>query len=192
MKTTTTLNRTTKETNVSVTINLDQNESSINTSIPFLDHMLSAFAYYAGISLTLTASGDTEIDQHHLVEDIGITLGRAFQELIYQEVGRKRFASITIPMDEALSQVTLDLSNRPYLIFNYQPLNEFIGTYQINNTKEFFYAFAIESRVTLHINSIYGDNDHHIIESFFKALGLAFKEAITITSKDATSTKGAL
>ncbi|MGS0972342.1 MAG: imidazoleglycerol-phosphate dehydratase HisB [Candidatus Izemoplasmataceae bacterium] len=192
MKTNTTLTRKTKETNVSITIDLNNNDSSIQTSIPFLDHMLTAFAYYANLSLTIRASGDTEIDQHHLVEDIGITLGRAFQELIYQDIGRKRFASITIPMDEALSQVTLDFSNRPYLIFNDQPKNEFIGTYQVNNTKEFFYAFSIESRITLHINVIYGENDHHMIESYFKALGLAFKEALTITTENVTSTKGAL
>lgn len=192
MKTNTTLTRKTKETNVSITIDLNNNDSSIQTSIPFLDHMLTAFAYYANLSLTIHASGDTKIDQHHLVEDIGITLGRAFQELIYQDIGRKRFASVTIPMDEALSQVTLDFSNRPYLIFNDQPKNEFIGTYQVNNTKEFFYAFSIESRITLHINVIYGENDHHMIESFFKALGLAFKEALTITTENVTSTKGAL
>jgi len=192
MNTKTIFNRATKETTISVSIDLDNNKSTINTSIPFLDHMLSSFAYYAGISLNITATGDTQIDQHHLVEDLGISIGRAFQKLIYQEVGRKRFASVTIPMDEALSQVTLDFSNRPYLVFNYQQNSEFIGDYQINNTKEFFYALAMESRITLHINSIYGDNDHHMIESFFKALGLAFKEALIITQQDATSTKGAL
>lgn len=192
MKTTTELNRTTNETNIRCTINLEKTTSSINTSIPFLDHMLQAFAYYAGLSLTIEASGDTEIDEHHLVEDIGITLGRAFNELIYQEIGRKRFSSVILPMDEALSRVVLDFSNRPYLVYQYKPTTEQVGTYQVNNTKEFFYAFAIESRITLHIASLYGDNDHHIIESIFKALGLAFKEALTPIQENVTSTKGAL
>jgi len=192
MKTSAKLKRTTKETDVWVKMDTTSNVSTITTSIPFLDHMLTAFAYYANISLEIKASGDIEIDQHHLVEDIGITLGRVLQELIYQDLGRKRFASVKIPMDEALSEVTLDLSNRPYLVFNYNPSTEFIGDYQINNTKEFFYALAIESRMTLHINALYGDNDHHRIESFFKAFGLAFKEAFAIKGEDVTSTKGAL
>ena len=192
MMTKDTYQRTTKETSIEVSIDLSNADSKIDTSLPFLDHMLSAFAYYANLSLNIKASGDVEIDQHHLVEDLGISLGRAFNKLLYQEVGRKRFSSVRIPMDEALSEVTLDLSNRPYLVYNYQAKTEFIGDYQINNTKEFLYAFSIESRITLHVNALYGENDHHQIESFFKALGLAFKEALTIVDSKVTSTKGAL
>lgn len=185
-------NRVTKETNISIVLNLDSNETiNVNTGVPFFDHMLEAFAFYANISLEINCIGDLEIDDHHTVEDIGITLGQAFFELLSKNKNITRFSQSFIPMDEALSRVVLDISNRPFLVYDVTTSNEKIGTFTVCNTKEFFRAFVNEARMTLHITNLYGENDHHILESIFKAFGKAVKESIQLTNK-LQSTKGVL
>lgn len=189
---TATINRITKETNINIALNLDKsNDSMIDTPVPFLNHMLEAFAFYAGISLSITASGDMEIDDHHTVEDIGITLGQVFQKALENNKDINRYGGYYIPMDEALSRVVLDFSNRPYLVFDVSFTNEKVGNFTLQNTIEFFRAFSSEAKVTLHITNLYGSNDHHIIESVFKAFGKAIKEAISKTDY-LQSTKGVI
>lgn len=189
---TATINRETKETTINIYLNLDeQNTSRINTPIPFFNHMLDAFSFYAGVTLQIDAKGDMEIDDHHTVEDLGITLGKAFKEALNDNKNIIRYGGSYVPMDEALSRVVLDFSNRPYLVFDVSFTNEKVGNYTLQNTIEFFRAFSSEAKVTLHITNLYGANDHHIIESIFKAFGKAIKEAIAMTSL-LQSTKGVL
>ena len=184
--------RETKETKIIVKLNLDsKKESSINTPIPFLNHMLEACMFYAGISLELEASGDILVDDHHTVEDIGIVLGQALKKALTNTTNINRFGTSYVPMDESLSRVVLDISNRPYLVYDVNLKNERIGNFTLDNTLEFFRAFVYESRITLHIANLYGQNDHHILESIFKAFGKALKQAIQTTST-LQSTKGVL
>lgn len=186
-----TIQRTTKETDVTVTINLDKvYGGTISTGIPFLNHMLDAFAFNADIYLDIKASGDLEIDDHHTVEDIGIVLGQALNTVLYQSP-INRYAYTYIPMDEALSRVVLDVSNRSFLQYNVNCKRERIGTMTLDNFEEFFRALVAQSSITLHIENLYGKNDHHIIESIFKAFGKALKEAIMIKETE-QSTKGVL
>lgn len=186
------LNRVTKETEIDISINLDECKTSIiKTPIPFLNHMLEAFTFYSGITLNLNAKGDMEIDDHHTIEDIGITLGKVFYEGIKDNKNILRYGGSYIPMDETLSRVVLDFSNRPYLVFDVSFTNEKIGNFTLQNAIEFFRAFSSEAKVTLHITNLYGSNDHHILESIFKAFGKAIKEAITTTTT-LQSTKGVL
>lgn len=190
---TSTIKRTTKETDIKLSLNLDGNRKiSIDTPIPFFNHMLTAFAFYANIDLEITATGDTDIDDHHLVEDIGIVLGSAIKEALGDKVGITRFASTFTPMDEALSRVVIDISNRPMLVFDATFARESIGGLSLENIKEFFYALAMEARITLHIAALYGDNNHHIAESIFKGFGRTLNLAKTVTGDDVTSTKGVL
>jgi len=190
---TSTIKRETLETKVFVELNLDGSRKiDINTSIPFLDHLLTMFAFYANIDLTVRATGDIEIDDHHTVEDTGISLGLAFKKALDNRVGIIRFASSYTPMDEALSRVVLDISNRPYLVFDVNFKRETIGSLSLENIREFLYAFAINSSITLHVTELYGTNDHHKAESIFKGLGLVFKTAKTIENDQVTSTKGSL
>ena len=175
--------RHTKETDIKVTVSVDPiTDSSIKTGIPFLNHMLDAFSFYSGLYLNIQASGDLDIDDHHTVEDIGIVLGQAIKQLIVDE-NIERFGSFLMPMDEALSRVVIDISNRPYLVYKVKLNQKIIGGLSLENVKEFFRAFVNESRVTLHIETLYGDNDHHIVESIFKAFGKALKEALCKTEK---------
>jgi imidazoleglycerol-phosphate dehydratase len=184
--------RTTKETTIEIDLNLDKDyETNLNTELPFLNHMLDAFAFNANISLNITAQGDLDVDDHHLMEDIGICLGNAFRDAINKGKGYQRYGVNYIPMDEALSRVVVDVSNRPYLVYDVTNTNEKIGTITLCNFLEFFRAFVNESRITLHITNLYGENDHHIIESIFKALGKAIKTAIKETNTT-ESTKGVL
>lgn len=184
--------RETKETKIKISLNLDSKKnSSINTPIPFLNHMLEACMFYAGVSLELEASGDMLVDDHHTAEDIGIVLGQAIKEALSNTSNINRFGSSYVPMDESLSRVVLDISNRPYLVYDVKLKNERIGNFTLDNTLEFFRAFVNESRITLHITNLYGQNDHHILESIFKAFGKALKQAIQITST-LQSTKGVL
>lgn len=186
-----TIKRETKETNITLTLNLSENKKGdINTSIPFLDHMLDAMAFNANIYLSIKAEGDLNVDDHHVVEDIGIVLGQAIlKSITYQKL--TRYGTSYIPMDEALSRVVLDLSNRMYLVYNVAFSNQSIGTMTLCNFKEFFRALSNEARMTLHIENLYGENDHHIIESIFKAFGKALKKAIQ-PSDTIQSTKGVL
>lgn len=186
------INRMTKETSINININLDDStDIRINTPIAFLNHMLEAFSFYANIGLVIDAKGDMDVDDHHTVEDIGICLGQAFYSALKDNKNITRYGGQYIPMDEALSRVVLDFSNRPYLVFDVEFSIEKIGNFTLQNAIEFFRAFSSEAKITLHITNLYGSNDHHILESVFKAFGKAIKEAITET-KALQSTKGVL
>ncbi len=190
---TSTMKRTTKETAITVALNLDGNRKiSIDTGIPFFDHMLEAMAFYADFDLTIKAVGDLVIDDHHTVEDVGIVLGQAFKEALGDKVGIRRFADNVTPMDEALSRVALDISNRPVLVFTNPFTRETLGTLSTETIKEFFYAFTINAAVTLHIANLYGENDHHKAESIFKGVGRALNQAVELVDNTLPSTKGSL
>lgn len=187
------IERTTLETEISVEINLDGNgNSKINTGIGFLDHMLTLMAFHGSFDLKVNCNGDLYVDEHHTVEDIGITLGEAFYKALGDKKGIKRYSNVSIPMDEALCNTVLDISNRPYLIFNMNFDREKVGSMDTQNFNEFFRAFVNESKITLHINLLYGDNDHHKIEAVFKSFARALKEGIQITSDKISSSKGVL
>ncbi|MCF7924926.1 MAG: imidazoleglycerol-phosphate dehydratase HisB [Candidatus Izimaplasma sp.] len=188
------MTRTTNETSITASLNLDGNKNiTIKTGIPFFDHMLTTFAFYAGFDLNIDASGDLDVDDHHTVEDVGIVLGKLINEALEDKHGIIRFATTLTPMDEALAEIALDISNRPVFIYNVNYTKEAIGGLSLENIKEFLYALVIESRVTCHVNLRYGLNDHHKVEAIFKGLGRAFKEAISvIDNQSITSTKGVL
>jgi imidazoleglycerol-phosphate dehydratase len=185
--------RVTKETNITCELSFDKKEQSvIETGIPFLNHMLDAFSFYANMTLKLNATGDILIDDHHTVEDIGIVLGTCFNQALGDKIGIARFSSNLTPMDESLVQTVLDISNRPKLVFNSEFKREQIGGLSLENINEFLYAFVIEARITLHINVLYGNNDHHKVEAIFKSLGRAIKDAVEIKNNQVVSTKGIL
>ena len=185
--------RKTKETDILIELNIDgRGKGEMDTGIGFFDHMLNLMAFHASFDLKVICKGDLYIDDHHTVEDIGIALGQAFYEAIGDRLGIKRYSSMYIPMDEALGLVVVDISNRPYLIFNVDFNGDRLGTMSTQNFKEFFRAFADKAGVTLHINSLYGENDHHVIEGIFKAFSRALKDASQIVSEDIPSSKGIL
>ena len=189
---TATIERNTKETQISVQLNLDGGEVQVNTGIGFFDHMLTAFGFYAGIGLKLTAKGDLYVDGHHTVEDAGIVLGQAIREALGDRKGIRRFGSAYVPMDEALAFTALDFSNRPYLVFDAEMPQERIGEYDSCLTLEFMRAVAHNAGITLHQKCFYGVNAHHITEGLFKSFGLAVKDAVKIEGTGVTSTKGVL
>lgn len=189
---TATASRTTKETDIKLSLCLDGGEVSVSTGIGFFDHMLTALAFYAGFGLQLEASGDLYVDGHHTVEDTGIVLGQAFKEALGDKKGIRRFGSAFVPMDEALCLTVLDCSNRPFLVFNAPMPQPMIGQYDSCLTKEFMQAFAFNAGVTLHQKCAYGDNAHHITEALFKSLGLSLKEAVWVEGSAVVSTKGVL
>ncbi len=185
--------RNTNETEVEIKFNLDGSRKiNINTGIPFLDHMLTLFAFHGGFDLEIKCSGDLEIDCHHTVEDIGLTLGKTLKKAIGNKVGIKRYSHIYLPMDESLCRVVLDISNRPYLSYQVPLTKERLGTLDTETIEEFFKSFMNEAGLTLHITLLYGKNDHHKVESVFKAFGRVLKDATTITSNSITSSKGVL
>ena len=186
------LTRTTKETDIALTLSLDGGEVAVSTGIGFFDHMLTALAFYGGLGLTLTVRGDLEVDGHHTVEDVGIVLGQAVREALGDRRGIRRFASAYIPMDEALCLTALDFSNRPFLVFDAPMPQPMIGAYDSCLTEEFMRAFAVNAGATLHMKCLYGGNAHHITEALFKSLGVAVREAVQITGAGVTSTKGVL
>ena len=186
------LTRTTKETDIRLTLSLEGGPVEIHTGIGFFDHMLTAFAFYGGLGLEVTAKGDLEVDGHHTVEDVGIVLGQAMKEALSDRKGIRRFASCYIPMDEALCFTALDFSNRPFLALDAEMPQPMIGTYDSCLTEEFLRAFAVNSGLTLHMKCLYGKNAHHITEALFKSLGAAVKEAVQVTGTGVTSTKGVL
>ena len=186
------ITRTTKETDISLTLSLDGGEREISTGIGFFDHMLTAFAFYAGFGLTLKAKGDLEVDGHHTVEDVGIVLGQALREALGDKRGIRRFASAYIPMDEALCLTALDFSGRAFLVFDADMPQERIGAYEACLTEEFMRALAVNAGLTLHQKCLYGKNAHHITEALFKSLGVAVREAVEVTGRGVTSTKGVL
>jgi imidazoleglycerol-phosphate dehydratase len=185
--------RETKETNVKVSLNLDESgDVSIDTGIGFLDHMLELAAFHGGFNMTLKAKGDLDVDDHHTVEDCGLALGSAFKEALGDRMGIARYGSFTCPMDEALATVNLDISGRPYLVFHCEFQREQLGMLSTEMIEEFFRAFATASGITLHINLAYGSNDHHKAEAVFKAFGHALKEAVNVVGTELPSTKGYL
>jgi len=188
-----TVSRTSKETDISVRIDLDGNgKADISTGIPFFDHMLTAFAVHGFFDLKIDAKGDLEVDYHHTVEDVGLVLGQAFSQALGGKKQIVRFGDSCVPMDEALSRVTIDLSNRPYLIYHFPQYLKAKGQFNVELAKEFFQALCIQGAFNLHINSYYGANEHHVLESIFKAFGRAFHIASRVNEKisGALSTKG--
>lgn len=186
------ITRETKETQISLCLDLDGGTVSVNTGIGFFDHMLTAMAFYAKIGLNLTAKGDLFVDAHHTVEDVGIVLGQALKQALGDKNGIRRFASAYIPMDEALCHIALDFSNRAYLYYDAEMPQERIGDYESCLTEEFMRAVAMNSGTTLHIRALYGRNAHHMTEAIFKALGVCINDASRITGEGVTSTKGVL
>ena len=185
--------RNTLETKIKVEVNLDgTGEAKIDTGVGFLDHMLTLMAFHGKFDLTILAKGDLCVDDHHTIEDIGICLGEAFKEAIGDRRGIRRYSTVYIPMDESLAYTSIDISNRPYLVFNVNFSDEKIGNMSTQMFKEFFRAFVNESRITLHINLLYGENDHHKIEAVFKSFARALKEGSEIISKEVSSSKGVL
>lgn len=186
------ISRKTKETDVRVSLNLDGGAITVDTGIGFFDHMLHALLFYAGFGGTITCKGDLYVDGHHSVEDVGITLGMALKEALGDKIGIVRFAHSYVPMDESLEFCAIDVSGRPYLVMNAPMPQPMIGDYDSCLTKEFMQAFSMNSGITLHLGSEYGENAHHITEGLFKALGLSLKTAVCVESDQVTSTKGAL
>lgn len=187
------INRSTKETSIEINLNLDgKGKNNIDTGIGFLDHMLTLFAFHSGIDLNIKSTGDLDIDDHHTVEDIGIVLGKAIKESLGEKKYIKRYGTFYVPMDEALALVSLDLSGRSYLVFNCNFSRDNIGNFSTEMVEEFFRAISDNCKMTLHLNLLYGKNDHHKIEALFKAFGRALKEAITIdkTLGEIQSSKG--
>ncbi len=185
--------RATKETKVAITLDLDGvGSASASTGIPFFDHMLEQLGKHAGFDLTVEASGDLEIDLHHTVEDVGIVLGTALGEAIGDKVGVRRFGSALVPLDEALVQIALDLSGRPFLVYEVDPVVEWIGTFDPQLAEEFWRAFAIAGELTLHMRSLSGRNGHHVVEASFKGVAQALRDAVRVEGDVLPSTKGAL
>ena len=179
------LSRKTKETDISIQVKLDENlESKINTGIGFFNHMLELFAFHSGIYLSIDCKGDIQVDGHHSVEDIGILMGKAIKEALGDKKGINRYGDVFLPMDETLAHCSLDISGRPYLVFNVEFTSERVGDFETELTEEFFRAIAVNSGMTLHFNLEYGKNTHHIIEALFKSFGKALKQAITINEKN--------
>ncbi len=187
------ITRTTKETNITVAINLDgSGRVGIDTGIGFFDHMLTAFGVHSGMDLTVRCKGDLNVDGHHTVEDVGIVIGQAVAKALGNKGGIARYGSAYVPMDEALSFCALDISGRPFLAFKAEFTDFRCGEFDTCLTEEFFRAFAMNSGITLHIREEYGRNDHHIIEAMFKAVAHALKDAMTVTGGGVLSTKGVL
>jgi imidazoleglycerol-phosphate dehydratase len=191
-----TVKRSTKETRIEATVALDgSGRSQIATGIGFLDHMLDSLARHSLMDITLKAEGDLHIDFHHTTEDSGIVLGQAVAEALGDRRGIRRFGDALIPMDETLSRVALDASNRPYLIWKVAFTRDKVGLMDTELFKEWFQAFAQQAGITLHVENLYGTNSHHIVESCFKGLARALRLAIEIDPRAATtvpSTKGSL
>jgi imidazoleglycerol-phosphate dehydratase len=187
------LQRETKETNVSVELAIDgSGTTQISTGIPFFDHMLEQLGKHAGFDLSINASGDLDVDLHHTVEDVGITLGNALQQALGDKAGVRRFANALVPLDEALVQVAVDLSGRPFLVYDVDPISEWIGTFDPQLAEEFWKGFVDGARVTLHLRSISGKNGHHVIEASFKGVARSLRDAVRVEGTGIPSTKGTL
>ncbi|MEK9716715.1 MAG: imidazoleglycerol-phosphate dehydratase HisB [Pelagibacteraceae bacterium] len=190
------IKRETKETSIQVDVNLDgTGQADIKTGIGFLDHMMEQIAKHSLIDITLKAKGDLHIDLHHTTEDSGIAFGEALKKALGDKKGIKRYASATIPMDETLSRVSLDISNRPYLVWNVKLKVEKLGEMDTELFKEWYHAFAQSAGITLHVENIYGDNSHHIIESCYKGLARALRTAVEVDPRAENiipSTKGTI
>ncbi|WP_342359891.1 imidazoleglycerol-phosphate dehydratase HisB [Terrarubrum flagellatum] len=190
------VSRKTAETGVSVELTIDgSGKAAIRTGVGFFDHMLELLARHALFDLKVDAEGDTHVDDHHTVEDVGIVIGQALLRALGDKKGIARYASLDLPMDEALTRVALDISGRPYLVFKTEFPSAKIGTFDTELVREFFQAFATQAAITLHVETLHGANSHHIAESCFKGLARALRAAVTIDPREAgriPSTKGAL
>jgi imidazoleglycerol-phosphate dehydratase len=190
------LRRTTKETDVEVTVDLDgAGASEIQTGVGFFDHMLDLLARHSRIDLTVKAKGDLHIDHHHTTEDVGIALGQAVKRALGDMKGITRYADVHLPMDEALTRVAMDISGRPFLVFKAEFSRDKVGSFDTELVREWFQAFAMNAGITLHVETLYGSNDHHIAESCFKGLARALRTAVAIDPRAAgevPSTKGRL
>jgi imidazoleglycerol-phosphate dehydratase len=190
------VNRRTNETDIAVRLTLDgAGKAEIATGVGFLDHMLDLFARHSLIDTSVTVKGDTQIDDHHSVEDAGIALGEALKQALGDKKGIRRYADVHLPMDETLTRVAIDVSGRPFLVFRTQFRAEKIGTFDTELVREFFQAFAMNAGITLHVETLYGDNAHHIAESCFKGLARALRSALEVDPREGgrvPSTKGAL
>jgi imidazoleglycerol-phosphate dehydratase len=190
-----TIRRKTSETEVSVEIDLDgKGKGEIDTSLPFLDHMLNLFARHGLFDLSVRGRGDTDVDQHHLVEDVGICLGQAVRKALGDRRGIARYGSSWVPMDESLCGVTMDLSGRPYLVYRAELGEKRIGEFDPALLREFFKSFSDHGGITLHIDLVYGTNGHHMAEAMFKAFARAMREAVALDARieGVLSTKGSL
>ncbi len=191
-----TIRRKTNETDIALTLNLDgSGRSDVKTGVGFLDHMLTLFAGHGRFDLNVSCKGDTNVDDHHSVEDVGIALGEAFRQALGEKKGITRYGSMLLPMDEALVLCALDCSGRAYVRFAAQIPSQKIGTFDTELTQEFFLAFARTAGVTLHIKQMDGENSHHIVEAMFKAFGHALGQAVRVDplrADEIPSTKGVL
>ena len=189
------IERKTKETNIEVELNLDGGNSSIETGIPFFTHMLEQLAKHSGMGLLVKSVGDLEVDAHHTVEDVGISIGEAFNNAICEKLGIRRFSSVSVPLDEALVDVALDISGRAFC--NYEvdfPGEKILGDppFDPQLMEEFWRAFVASAKITLHISLVRGKNTHHIVEATFKGVARSLRDAVKIESADLPSTKGSL
>ncbi|MBR1728399.1 MAG: imidazoleglycerol-phosphate dehydratase HisB [Selenomonadaceae bacterium] len=190
------IQRTTNETNINISINLDgEGVTNINSGIGFFDHMLNLFAVHGRFDLDVECEGDIEVDGHHSIEDIGIALGTAIKNALGDKCGINRYGTFYLPMDESLAFVSLDISGRPYLVYDGGEMSPMIGNYDTELTEEFLRALAFNAGITLHVKIIYGKNSHHKVEAIFKALGHALRIAVKSDPRmknKIPSTKGAL
>ena len=186
--------RKTRETDIQVELGLEPGPARISTGVPFFDHMLEQIARHGGLTLTVKAKGDLEVDAHHTVEDVGIGLGEALRQAVGDKVGLARYGLAVVPLDEALCEVVVDLSGRPHLTFNagLPSGKRFIGTYDVDLTQDFLQAFANHGRLCLHVNVRYGRNLHHVVEAIFKATARALRAALAREGTALPSTKGPL
>ena len=189
------LERKTTETQIKVELNLDgQGQADINTGIAFLDHMLTLFCVHGRFDLDIQAKGDLEVDFHHTVEDVALVLGEAVSTALDNRFGIRRYGFAVTPMDDALAEVAIDLSNRPFLVYQLPSELESVGRFDRGLAKEFFRAFAVKGGMNLHINVRYGENEHHVLESVYKSAGRALKQAVSIDTdqRGVRSSKGVL
>ena len=190
------VSRKTNETAIDVAVDLDgSGKADVSTGVGFFDHMLDQLARHSLVDMTIRAKGDLHIDDHHTVEDVGIALGQALREALGDKRGVTRYADCLLPMDEALTRVALDVSGRPFLVFRTEFPTEKIGTFDVQLVREFFQALSVNAGITLHIETLYGANSHHIAESCFKGVARALGAALAIDPRQAArvpSTKGAL
>ncbi len=189
------IERKTKETEINVQLVIDgSGEYEISTGIAFFDHMLQSFTRHGAFDLRLAAKGDLEVDTHHTIEDVGITLGQAFREALGSAAGIRRYGSISLPMADAKLEIALDISNRPYLVYRVDLANDRIGSFDASLTEDFLYAFSQNAGIDLHVDLAYGKNPHHVVEAIFKGLARALRMAVEIDPrvKGLPTVKGAL
>ncbi len=187
------IHRKTGETDIAISLVIDgEGRFEGTTGIGFFDHMMNLLACHSGMDISLSCRGDLEVDNHHTIEDLGIALGTVFLKALGDKKGIRRYGAFLCPMDETLSRIVLDLSGRPYFVYDVKIPVERIGTFETEMTREFFLAFAMHGMMNLHMACLYGENGHHIVESLFKGLGHALKEAVTVEGGRVLSTKGVL